>query len=102
MKYAADFRKIAREKLYGKWKLAAGVFFIAVLLGGASVDGLSLKLETEETFVNAVIQFAGITVGSFGGGRDSAIGNFLLEYAKVIVLISLVVNIFYIVFGCVV
>lgn len=102
MKYAADFRKIAREKLYGKWKLAAGVFFIAVLLGGASVDGLSLKLETEETFVNAVIQFAGITVGSFGGGRDSVIGNFLLEHAKVIVLISLVVNIFYIVFGCVV
>ena len=102
MKYAADFRKITREKLYGKWKLAAGVFFIAVLLGGVSVDGLSLKLETEETFVNAVIQFAGITVGSFGGGRDSAIGNFLLEYAKVIALISLVTSIFSIIVGCII
>ena len=102
MKYAADFRRIAREKLYGKWKLAAGVFFIAVLLGGAITDGLNLKLEMEESFANAVVRFAGITVGSFGGGRDSVIGNFLLEYAKVIVLISLVVNIFQMVFGCVV
>ena len=55
MKYAADFRRIAREKLYGKWKLAAGVFFIAVLLGGAITDGLNLKLEMEESFANAVV-----------------------------------------------
>ena len=102
MKYAEDFRRIAREKLCGKWKIAVLVFLVAVLLGGASVDGLSLKLEAEETFVNAVVQFAGITVGSFGGGRDSAIGNFLLEYAKVIALISLVTSIFSIIVGCVV
>ena len=102
MKYAADFRKIAREALYEKWKIAAGLFFIASLLGGASTDGLSVKLEMEESFVTAVVRFAGITVGSFGGGRDSVIGNFLLENAKVIVLAFLVASIFSIVFGCVV
>ena len=102
MKYAADFRKIAREALYEKWRIAAGVFFIASLLGGASTDGLSVKLEMEESFVTAVVRFAGITVGSFGGGRDSAIGNFLLENAKVIVLAFLIASIFSIVFGCVV
>ena len=61
-----------------KWRIAAGVFFIASLLGGASTDGLSVKLEMEESFVTAVVRLAVITVGSFGGGRDSVIGNFLL------------------------
>ena len=102
MKYAADFRKIARETLYGKWKLAILVCFIALLLGGTSAEGLSLELELEGNWAKAVIQFAGVTVGSFGGGRSSVIGSFLLDYEKTIAMISAVVSVFTLVFGCIV
>ena len=41
MKYAADFRRIAREALSGKWMIAVLVGLVATLLGGAG-SGLSL------------------------------------------------------------
>ena len=39
MKYAADFRQIAREALSGKWMIAVLVGLVASLLGGAGADG---------------------------------------------------------------
>ena len=39
MKYAADFRKIAREALEGKWKIEVLACLVAVLLGGADFGG---------------------------------------------------------------
>lgn len=39
MKYAEDFRRIAREALRGKWALAVGTGFVAALLGAGSVGG---------------------------------------------------------------
>ena len=102
MKYAADFRNIARETLYGKWKLAILVCFIALFLGATSAEGLSLELELEGNWAKAVVQFAGVTVGSFGGGRSSVIGSFLLDYEKTIAMISAVVSVFTLVFGCIV
>ncbi len=39
MLYAADFRRIAREALRGKWALAVGTGFVATLLGAGSVGG---------------------------------------------------------------
>lgn len=39
MKYAADFRYIAREALRGKWLIAVVVGLVASLLGGAGADG---------------------------------------------------------------
>lgn len=41
MKYAADFRQIARDTLRGKWKLAVLTGFVAGLLGGNIVVGNS-------------------------------------------------------------
>ncbi len=39
MLFAADFRRIAREALSGKWALAVGTGFIAALLGGVAYGG---------------------------------------------------------------
>ena len=39
MKYAADFRQIAREALNGKWTIAVLVGLVATLLGGAGSGG---------------------------------------------------------------
>jgi uncharacterized membrane protein len=41
MLFAEDFRRIAREALRGKWALAVGTGFIAVLLGAGSHGGSS-------------------------------------------------------------
>ena len=43
MKYAADFRRIAREALSGKWMIAVLVGLVATLLGGAGSGGPELK-----------------------------------------------------------
>ena len=49
MKYAADFRYIAREALRGKWLIAVVVGLVASLLGGAGADGPELKLEDRKS-----------------------------------------------------
>ena len=51
MKYAADFRAIARDALRGKWAIAVIVGIVAVLLGGAGSEGLKIKLNIESRWV---------------------------------------------------
>lgn len=102
MKYAADFRKIAREALYEKWKLVAFVCLITVLLGGAGAEGLRLELEIEDTWAKAVVEFAGVTVGSFGGGRSSVIGAFLLNYGTMILTGTMILGIFQLLLGSII
>ena len=45
MKRAADFRKIAREVLSGRWAVAVIAGLIATLLGAVSTNGPELKFE---------------------------------------------------------
>ena len=40
MKYAADFRQMAKEALNGKWKTAVWVGFLAYLMGGQIAGGI--------------------------------------------------------------
>ena len=40
MKYAADFRREAREALRGKWVLAILAGVVAMLLGGTLSNGI--------------------------------------------------------------
>lgn len=102
MKYAKDFRQMAREALNGKWKLAAVVCLIAVLLGEAGSEGLNIELEIEDTWAKAVVQFAGIPVSSFGGGQSSLIGGFLIEHAKIIAIATLFLGVFYLLLGSII
>ena len=77
MKYAADFRRIAREALSGKWMIAVLVGLVATLLGGAGSGGPELKLNIDASGAHANFQFAGQTIFSTGGGLNSDIGAFL-------------------------
>lgn len=47
MKYAADFRSIARDSLRGKWLFAVAAGLVAVLLGGISSDGPEIKFHVD-------------------------------------------------------
>ena len=59
MKYAADFREIARNALRGKWKIAVLTGFLASLMGGTLISG-------------------GGSSGSSSGSNDST-GNIIQE-----------------------
>ena len=64
MKYAADFRRIAREALRGKWPIAVLVGLVAVLLGGAVSSGPEVEIDIDVEHVNASFGFAGQTLFS--------------------------------------
>lgn len=73
MKYAADFRYIAREALRGKWLIAVVVGLVASLLGGAGADGPELKLD--EIIALAVVLTIDAVTESKGGVSVSVSSN---------------------------
>jgi len=102
MKYAADFRRIAREALSGKWMIAVLVGLVAMLLGGASSGGPEVKLNIDASGANASFEFAGQTIFSTGGGLDSEIGAFLVGSAIYITLAAIVMAVVYFVLGSII
>ena len=102
MKYAADFRRIAREALSGKWMIAVLVGRVAMLLGGASSGGPEVKLNIDASGANASFEFAGQTIFSTGGGLDSEIGAFLVGSAIYITLAAIVMAVVYFVLGSII
>lgn len=80
MKYAADFRYIAREALRGKWLIAVVVVgLVASLLGGAGADGPELKLDiadpADEIIALAVVLTIDAVTESKGGVSVSVSSN---------------------------
>ncbi len=66
MLFAADFRRIAREALSGKWALAVGTGFIAMLLGAdssGSSGGSSSSRDGVRDYMDSL--FPARTEGSF-------------------------------------
>ena len=102
MKYAADFRRIAREALSGKWMIAVLVGLVAMLLGGASSGGPEVKLNIDASGANASFEFAGQTLFSTGGGLDSEIGAFLVGSAIYITIAAIVMAVVYFVLGSII
>lgn len=102
MKYAADFRSIARNALRGKWGIAVIAGLIAVLLGGIASGGLEVELNISDNGANLVLEFAGQTVYSTGGGLNSDIGLFLVGSATYIILAALVMAAVFFVLGSII
>jgi len=102
MKYAADFRRIARDALSGKWMIAVLVGLVAMLLGGASSGGPEVKLNIDASGANASFEFAGQTIFSTGGGLDSEIGAFLVGSAIYITIAAIVMAVVYYVLGSII
>ena len=90
MKYAADFRSIARNALKGKWGIAVVAGLIASLLGAIGSSGPELNVELNDGNFNASLQIFGQDVVSSNAG---------FEFWPVIAGIATYVAIFAIVFG---
>ena len=101
MKYASDFRAIARDALRGKWVIAVIVGLVAALLGAGS-DGPRVKLNINDHGANLNVGFAGQTIYSTGGSPHSGIGAFLIGSAIYIVLLALVFAAVYFVLGSII
>lgn len=74
MNFAADFRRMAREALSGKWLIAVVAGLAAMLLGAGS-DEMSLKLNFDIPSFRANVSFAGQKI--FSIGEDSAMGAWI-------------------------
>ena len=70
MKYAADFRSVARNTLKGKWGIAVVAGLIASLLGAIGSSGPELNVELNEGNFNASLQILGQDVVSTNGGME--------------------------------
>ena len=70
MKYAADFRNIARNALKGKWGIAVVAGLIASLLGAIGSSGPELNIELNEGNFNASLQMFGQDVISSNGVNE--------------------------------
>ncbi|MBQ3258723.1 MAG: hypothetical protein IJA67_15125, partial [Oscillospiraceae bacterium] len=90
MKYAADFRYIAREALRGKWLIAVLTAFVASLIGaqiasgggggGSNSNNNNSGINLNEYFSPEVLNFFRIALAA------------LLVYAVISIIISLIIG----------
>lgn len=71
MKYAADFRELARDALRGKWGIAVIVGLVAVLLGGAGNEGPEINLNIEGGNANLGFEIAGTEQSTIQSPQDN-------------------------------
>ncbi len=101
MRLAADFRRIARDVLKGKWTIAVLVGLVAMLLGVADGMNPEIKFNVDASSANASVQFAGQTIFSTGGGLNSGIGTFLAGSFIYIMIVALIMGVVYFILGSV-
>lgn len=102
MKYAADFRKIARDALRGRWGIAVIAGLIALLLGGTDSGGPEINIQIQDTQAMLEFEFAGQTIYSTGGGIHSPIGAFIAGAAVYFMVAAVIVGLLYLFLGGVV
>ena len=102
MKYAADFREIARNALKGKWGIAVIVSVVAVMLGGIGNAGPELNLNIEGSSINLSFDVAGQTIYSTGSSFNPEIGGLFVSGAMYVILSALAIAALYLFLGSVV
>ncbi len=94
MKYASDFRSIARDSLRGKWPIAVIAGLIASLLGAASSSGPELKVNINDNGASLGLQFGSQQVYSTQTGllpEMSTAGAGALAYITIGAIVMAVV-----------
>ena len=99
MKFAEDFRRMARESLSGKWTIAVVVGLVASLLGALGSDGPEVKINIDASNANLNFSFAGQTIFSTGGVLNSDIAAFIAGTFFFFVIIALVMAAVYFILG---
>ena len=102
MKYAADFRRIAREVLSGRWSVAVIAGLLATLLGAVASSGPELTLNINDNGADLGLEFAGQQIYTSSAGFGEQLRGFLIGGATLIILAALIMAVLYFVLGGVV
>lgn len=102
MKYAADFRRIARDVLSGRWTVAVIAGFLASLLGAIASNGPEFQFDISDSGANIGFEFAGQQIFTSDAGWNTQLFDFLSRGAVIIVLASLVMAVAYFILGSVI
>ena len=102
MKIAEDFRKIARNALIGKWRIALAVGLVATILGATGTNGPEFKINIDGSGGNVSFNLAGQDVFTTGGDINPSIGAFVAGSFGVIMIAAIVMALAYFFLGSVV
>jgi len=102
MKYAADFRSIARDALRGKWMIAVLAGLIALLLGGLGADGPEVKLDIDLSKANINLAYGDYTIFSTVDGLNAELGAWIVGGIGYIALVAIVLTIVFFILGSIV
>ncbi len=102
MKYAADFRSIARNALTGRWTMAVIAGLIASLLGAVASNGPELKFHFENGGASVGLEFAGQQIYTTGAGWNEQLTGFIISGATFVIIAALAMAAVYFVLGSVV
>lgn len=95
MKYASDFRRIAREALRGRWGIAVVAGVIASMLGVVTGSGPEINLEFNGNGSDFSIQFAGQQIFNSESGFSEALIGLLIGGAVYLLIVCLVMAVIY-------
>ena len=102
MKYAADFRYLARRALAGRWGVAVIAGLLASLLGAIASKGPEIEFEFGDNGANVVIQIAGQDVYTSLGGWSEALAGVILGATAFILIAALIFVVAYFILGSVI
>lgn len=90
MKYASDFRTIARDSLRGRWGVAVIAGLIASLLGAIASGGPEIKLNFSDNGANVNLMFANQEIYSSSGGWLPELNALIVGGAIYIMIAALI------------
>lgn len=99
MKYATDFRSIARKALTGKWGIAVIAGLIAILLGAVETDGSKLKLNVDLTNADVALEYGNQIILSTKDGLHPELEMMAVGLGTYITVLVIVLTILYFVLG---
>lgn len=102
MKYASDFRQIARDALGGKWAMAVIAGLIASLLGAIASNGPEVTLNISDNGANVVFEFADQQIYTSSGGWMPELDALIIGGAMYIVLAAIVMAVVFFILGSII
>ena len=102
MKYAADFRRIAREALSGRWMMAVLTGLIASILGAVASSGPSINFQYNDNGADVNLEVLGQQIFSTQGGWNEDIFGFVIGMASLLLVVGLVMGVAYFILSSVV
>lgn len=102
MKYASDFRSIARDALKGRWAIAVIAGLIASVLGAITSSGPEVKFNFSDNGANVNLMFANQEIYSSSGGWLPELNAFIVGGTIYIIIAGLVMAAVFFVLGSVI